>query len=176
MPGKFYIVRWIAFSEISRQRAYYNPEPLLVKHYLGDNSVIETLLTDTLEPMSCCNDVASKTLLRMKLAGCVGVVRAIELLFIMRTTEAIFGLSATFSWTHSSPMWINLIISVIGLLLNVGSMRFEIVPSRQFFHACRNISMWTYHVREEKLHSYTYYFFFKKQGVNLPFYISTHID
>ena len=66
-------------------------------HYLGDNSVIETLLTVMLEPVSCCNDVGDKTLLTMKLAGCVGTVRANELLFIMRTTEAIFGLSATFS-------------------------------------------------------------------------------
>ena len=50
-----------------------------------------------LEPMSCCNDVADKTLFPMKLAGCVGAMRVIELLFVMRTTEAIFGLSATFS-------------------------------------------------------------------------------
>ena len=61
-------------------------------------------------------------------------------------------------------MWIHLIISDIGLWFNVGSMRFEIVPSRQFFHACRNISMWTCHVKEEKLHSHNYFFssFLKK--------------
>ena len=59
--------------------------------------MIETILTDMLEPVSCCDDVGDKTLLTMKLAGCVGTVRAIKLLFIMRTTTAIFGLSATFS-------------------------------------------------------------------------------
>ena len=142
--------------------------------------MIETILTDMLEPVSCCDDVGDKTLLTMKLAGCVGTVRANELLFIMRTTEAIFGLSATFSWTHNNPMWINLIISVIGLPLNVGSMRFEIVPSCQFFHACRNISTWTCHVKEEKLHSHNFFFLIlkrkrEKEEENLPFYIPTHI-
>jgi hypothetical protein len=32
-------------------------------------------------------------------------------------------------------MWMHLNISVVELALNVGSMRFKAVPSRQFFHA-----------------------------------------
>ena len=56
-----------------------------------DATVIKTLSTVMLEPISCCNDVADKTLLPMKIASCVGTVRAIELLFVMRTTKAILG-------------------------------------------------------------------------------------
>ena len=56
-----------------------------------DATVIKTLSTVMLEPISCCNDVADKTLLPMKIASCVGTVRAIELPFVMRTTKAILG-------------------------------------------------------------------------------------
>ena len=172
--NKLEMLGWIELDQ------FWRVGGLEARPYLWDNSVIETLLAVMLEPMSCCNDVADKTLFPMKLAGCVGAMRAIELVFVMRTTEAIFGLSATFSWMHSNPMWIHLIISIIALLLNVGSMRFDIVPLRLFFHAYRNISMWTYHVKEEKLHSRNYFFFLikkkrEKKERNLPFYIPTHM-
>ena len=85
--------------------------------------------------------MAGITFVRVKLADCVGRGRAIELLFIMRPTEVIFGLLSTFFCTQSSLMWIHLNISVIGLLLNVRSIRLEIVPSLQFFHAYKNTSM-----------------------------------
>ena len=119
---------------------------ILSRIYLSNWNLVSVML----EPLSCCNNVAGITFVRTKLADCVGRGRAIELLFIMRPTEAMFGLSSTFSWTHSSPMCIHLNISVIGLSLNVGSMRSEIVPSLQFFHACRNTSMWANHVTKKK--------------------------
>ena len=98
------------------------------------------------------------------------------MLFIMRLIEAMFGLSSTFSWTHSSTMWIHLNISVVGLSLNVGSMRFEIVPSLQFsmpveMHQCKHTML-----KKKIIYILMYYFFFlkKKRGI-LLFYIHTLI-
>ena len=49
-----------------------------------------------LEPLSCCNNVAGITFVRMKLAGWIGRGRAMELPFIMRPPEVMFSLSSTF--------------------------------------------------------------------------------
>ena len=97
-------------------------------HYLGHNSVIEASLLVMLELLSFCTNVDDTILLCIKLAGCVGVGIGSKLPLSMRTTEVILGLSLTFSCTHSSPILIHLNISVIGPPLNVGSMRFEVVP------------------------------------------------
>jgi len=51
----------------------------------------------------------------IKNAGWEGICNVREELLSMRTTEAIVGLSATFSWTQSNPMWMHLIISQNGI-------------------------------------------------------------
>ena len=121
------------------------------KNYLGYNSVSEAslmeiwtdLLLDSLRSVtpslsSRSNGSSGSMLLCIKNAGSEGTVRVSEKLVSMRTTEAMVGLSAIFSWTHSSAIWMHLIISRIEpeLSLNVGSMRFEVVPSLQLFQAC----------------------------------------
>jgi hypothetical protein len=60
-----------------------------------------------------------------------------ELLLSIRATEAMVGLSTTFSWTHSKPIWMHLIISSFEMLLliNDGSIIFIAFPSLQLLHA-----------------------------------------
>ena len=78
-------------------------------------------------------------LLRIKKAGFEGTGRDRKLLFSMRTTVFMVGLSATFFWTHKSAMWMHLIILDPGPLLTRGSTTFKAVPSLQFLHAYMNI-------------------------------------
>ena len=135
---------------------------LFTKLYLGYNSVIESSFLVMWEPMSCCNDLSNTESLCVKYEGRVCTGRGIESLLIMATIEAVFGLATACVWTHSSPVWIHLIISVIGLSVNVGSMRFVAVPYIQFSHACRNLPMCIYHVKEEIVQHSSLSFIFSK--------------
>jgi hypothetical protein len=86
-------------------------------------------------------------LLPIRNAGFFGTERVAELLLSIRSTEAIVGLSATFSSTHSNPMWMHLSISVVEPPLKMGSTIFKDVPCLQFFHAYK-IIMWANIIKE----------------------------
>lgn len=88
--------------------------------------------------------ISYSMLLCIKDGGLEGTGRVRELQLSMRTTEAMVGLLATFSWTHSKPIWTHLMVSLIEPHLNIGSIKFDIAPSLQLFHACKNLTMCTY--------------------------------
>lgn len=83
-------------------------------------------------------DVSSfPTLIRLKYAGCLGSTRTMVLLLSMATTSNIVGRSAAFSCTHSSAMFMHLIISAeSGLGTNDVSMSSIHLPSWYNCHAC----------------------------------------
>lgn len=71
-----------------------------------------------------------------KNAGLEGMGRVREEVLNIITTVVIVGRFVTFSWTHNSPIWMHLIISILEPMVSVESMTFEIVPAIQFVHAC----------------------------------------
>lgn len=124
---------------------------LIIENQRGCNSVIKVSSTDmhadlgfgwldsiTVESNSPSTGCCGTLLLCRKNAGSEGMGRVSEELLSIIKTEAMVGLLAMFSWTHSSAMWIHLIISQIELklVLNVGSMRLAPFPSIQLFQAC----------------------------------------
>lgn len=79
----------------------------------------------------------------MKNARSEGIPRWVrEKLLSIKTTEAIVGRFATFSWTqwHNSPMWMHLIISILEPPRSVESMTFVVVIAFQFFHAYKKVT------------------------------------
>ena len=128
-------------------------------NYLGYNSEIETWFMDkgmfsysdsegwsvTFEFCPNEDDIFDwYVLLLIKNAGWEGICNVREELLSIRTTEAIVGLSAAFSWTHSNPMWMHLIISVVEPLLKTGSIISWAVPSLQFLHTYKIYPKWSH--------------------------------
>ena len=125
----------------------------ILKHYRGSNSEIEASFTENwTERLWDWSDADISELLKVvveciKNAGFEGTEREKELQVSIRTTEAIVGLLATFSWTHSNPIWMHLIISLLEPTYNVGSITVKAVPSFQFFHACKSSEIFLYNFK-----------------------------
>lgn len=129
-----------------------------VKTYLGMISDIETSFTETWDDLdfdfdiwgfpkpllpeldelnSLRSGISGSMVLCMKKAGSNGKGSVREKLLSIRTTEAMVGLSITFSWTHNNPMCILLMTSrnEPDPVFNVASIISATVPFRQLFHA-----------------------------------------
>jgi len=160
----WYDVKYLSQSKHSndwlKPHNWFYIKSLQLNHYLGYNSVIETSFLDkgiatdsdsedsvTLELCSIEDDRSDwYVLLFIKNAGWEGICNVREELLSMRTTEAIVGLSATFSWTQSNPMWMHLNISVAEPLLKTGSIISWAVPSLQFLHAYKIYPKWIHNI------------------------------
>lgn len=88
-----------------------------------------------------CGRHANSELPCTKRGGCETTGRVWEWLLSITTTEFTVSLSAWFSCTHSSAMWMHLTISLVEPSLNVGSTKFKAVPAFQFIHACIEINV-----------------------------------
>jgi len=97
------------------------------------------------EGMSCAGlDVSCSSIAEcIQYGGLDGNGRTKESLLSIRITEAMVGLSATFSWTHSNPMWKHLINTSLleTTRLRIGSIRFNVLPSFQLSHACKDFDL-----------------------------------
>ena len=119
----------VIVSTCNKNILYYLINNILINKFISQRELnsVQTLLIDII-PSSDWDCLLVK-------AGALCKGTLIVSLPSQTITELIVGLFDAFSWTHNKPIWINLMISLLGFSTKKGSIMISGLPSTHLFHA-----------------------------------------